>query len=53
MEQAKALQEDFNNYLKTVQRRKKAEEQKKTLLNINRLLMGEMILSNLQKTMVQ
>ena len=40
VEQAKASQEDFNNYLKTIRKGKKTEEQKKTLSNINRLFNG-------------
>ena len=40
MEQAKASQEDFNNFLKTIRRGNKTEEQKNTLKNINMLFNG-------------
>ena len=40
MKQVRASQEDFNNYLKTIQRGKRTEEQKKALSNINRLFNG-------------
>ena len=40
MEQAKALQEDFSNYLKTIRRGKNTEKKKKTFSNINRLFNG-------------
>ena len=35
-EEAKASQEDFNNYLKTIRRGNKTKGQKNTLANINR-----------------
>ena len=40
MEEAKDLQEDFNNYLKTIRRGKTTDKQKKTLANINILFNG-------------
>ena len=40
IEQAKASQEDFNNYLKTIRRGNKTKEQGNTLANINRLFNG-------------
>ena len=40
MEQAKALQEDFSNYLKMIRRGKNTEKKKKTFSNINRLFNG-------------
>ena len=40
IEQAKDSQEDFNTYLETIQRENKTEQQKKALLNINRLFNG-------------
>ena len=40
MEQAKALQEDFSNYLKTIRRGKNTEKKKKTFSNINRFFNG-------------
>ena len=40
IEQAKASQEDFNNYLKTIRRGNKTKEQENTLANINRLFNG-------------
>ena len=40
MEQAKASQEDFNNFLKTIRRGNKTEEQKNPLKNINMLFNG-------------
>ena len=47
MKQAKALQEDFNNYLKTVRRRKKLKSKRKHCQILIGFLMREMILSNL------
>ena len=40
LEQAKASQEDFNEYLKLIQRGRKTEEQKNPLSNINRIFNG-------------
>ena len=40
MKQAKASQKDFNNYLKTIWRGNKTEEQKNTMKNINMLFNG-------------
>ena len=46
IEQAKNLHEKFNKYLKTIRIAKKVKNKKKTLANINMLLMDEMMLSN-------
>ena len=40
LEQANASQEDFNEYLKLIQRGRKTEEQKNPLSNINRIFNG-------------
>ena len=40
LEQAKASQEDFNEYLKLIRRGTKTEEQKNPLSNINRIFNG-------------
>ena len=40
IEQAKASQEHFNNYLKARRRGNKTKEQENTLANINRLFIG-------------
>ena len=40
IEQAKASQEHFNNYLKTIRRENKTKEQENTLANTNRLING-------------
>ena len=40
IEHAKASQEDFNNYIKTIRRGNKTKEQGNTLANVNRLFNG-------------
>ena len=53
MEEAKASEEDFNKYLNLIRRGKKSEKRKRSCQILIFFLMEEMILSNLQKTMVQ
>ena len=53
MEEAKASEEDFNKYLNLIRRGKKSEKRKRSCQILIFFSMEEMILSNLQKTMVQ
>ena len=53
IEQAKASQKDFNNYLKMIQRGNKTNEPGNILANINRLFNRGNDAINLLKTMIQ
>ena len=46
LEEVKNLQEDFNELLKKMRKGNKSADKRKTLANINMLLIEEMILSN-------